>query len=208
VGAREERHRLGGALGAVGAVGREHEMALVAHDAAHLEPAPAREVGEAARFLRRAAAARKADVHVDEHLAHSARGRGRDGILGVHRDGDARIERAEAARVHHLVREEQVAPQPCGREPLDLADRRAGEVLVAERSLAPRERRALVRLHVRAQPGPRQRGAHRTQVRVERRSVDDERRGRELVELHPPVRARMHVRHRNVRVSPRSVTAA
>jgi len=46
-------------------------------------------VGERPRCVGRAAAPGQAHVHVDEHLAHAARGRRIDGGLGVDGDGDA-----------------------------------------------------------------------------------------------------------------------
>ncbi len=110
-------------------VGEQHEVALVAHHAAHLEPRGPGQVGDPAGVLGRAAAAREADVDVDEHLAHPA-GRGRrDGLGRVDRDGDPGPvgQRAEPARVEHLVGQQQVVAEPGRGHALDLADRRAGE---------------------------------------------------------------------------------
>ena len=167
-----------------GALRDRHRVSLVAHHAPHLEPAPAGEVGEAARVLGRAAAARQAHVHVDQDLAHAPRRGGLDRLGRVDGHRDARVEPAEPARVERLVGEQQVLAQARGRHALHLAHRRAAEGAVAELGLAARERRALRGLHVRTQARARARAGHRGEVVLERRHVDHERGRRKVVELH------------------------
>ena len=74
--------------------GLHHEVALVAHDAAHLEALRPREVGEASGVFGVAAAPGQADVDVDQHLADPASRGGVDRRFGVDRDGDPRRLRA------------------------------------------------------------------------------------------------------------------
>ena len=68
-------------------------------------------------------------------------------------------EHAQPRRVDHLVGQQEVFAQSRSHHPLHLADGGAGEPGVARRGLAARQRRALVRLHVRTHPtcpaGPR-----------------------------------------------------
>ena len=67
-----------------------HEVALVAHHAAHLEALGPGQVGQAAGVGGVAAAAGEADVHVDQHLADAAAARRRRSVASrVDGDGDA-----------------------------------------------------------------------------------------------------------------------
>ena len=168
-----------------------HQVALVAHHAAHLEPLGAGEVGETAGVGRITAAARQADVDVDEAAPDPGVGRGGDRRLAVDGDGDADIvaergQGGEAERVDDLVGDEEVGPET-GRGQADrLAGRGARERVVAGSALAGREGRALVGLDVGPQRGARVGRGHRRQVGVERPDLDDQRRRRQIVDLHRP----------------------
>ena len=61
-----------------GAILDDHQVALVAHRAAHVQAAAAGEVGEVAGLVGRAAAARQADVDVDQHVGDAGGGGGLD----------------------------------------------------------------------------------------------------------------------------------
>ena len=96
-------------------------MTLVAHHAAHREPGGAGEVGERPASSGRAAAARQADVHVDEHLADAALAAAASTVSAestatVTRASSAAM-RAQAVRIDDLVREQQVVAEPGGGEP-------------------------------------------------------------------------------------------
>ena len=158
-----------------------HQVALVAHHAPHGQPGRAGVIGQAARLLGRAPAPPEADVHVDQHVAQPGRGRGGDGLGRVDGDRDAHAvplhgvgQRAQASHVEHLVGHEQVVAHTgrgqAGRLPRGGA--REGAVPVAH--LLGRQRRALVRLHVRPQTGARARGRHGREVGLERVGVEDQ----------------------------------
>ena len=188
MGALQVEHRLLHTLGPLAPVRYEHHVALVTHDAAHRQPAATGQVGEAARVVGRAAAARHADVDVDDHLAQAAVDRGVDGRLGVDGHRDARVvgdeQAPEAVGVEHLVGEQEVFDQPGRDQSFDLVDRRGREARVVQLALALGEHRALVGLDVRTQPGARQRVGHGRQVVLERGDVDQQRRGPQLVDPH------------------------
>ena len=136
-----------------------HEVALVAHHAAHREPAGAGQVGEAPGVLGVAPAPGHAHVDVDEHLADAAVGRGR------HRrrsESTATVTRApglddgaEAAGVEHLVGQQEVVAETGGGHALDLAGGGAAERAVPGRGEAGGERRRLERLDVGTEPAAR-----------------------------------------------------
>ena len=110
----EAQHRRGGLLDPLGAVVEADDMTLVPHHAAHREAAGAGAVGERARRFRCTAAARHADVHVDQDLADPIVGGRVDRLGGVDRDRDPRAalgHRAQPLRVDGLVREQQVVTE-------------------------------------------------------------------------------------------------
>ena len=185
----ERRHRLVGERGALGAIGNEHRVPLVAHRAEHREPARACEVGERAGAVDRDTAARDTDVHVDEHLADPV---ARAAASTVASESTATVTRAPhsaSARsrvvVDRLVGEEEVVGEPGARQTEQLARRRAREADVAAVRLLARERRALVRLHVRAQARARASAAVMvSRLCVNATRVDDEGRGRQFGDAH------------------------
>ena len=127
----QQRHRLFALRDARGAVGVADDVALVAHDAAHVESRGAGVVGERAGLVGRDAAAGEADVDVDDALVHAAGRRRGDRRRRVDGDRDPRArrgDRAEPARVDHLVGQQQVVAEAGGGHALDLAHRRAREV--------------------------------------------------------------------------------
>ena len=65
-----------------------HDVALVAHHAAHRQAALAGPVGQASRVGRIAATPGESDVHIDEHFADAGRGSRVDCLVRVDRDGD------------------------------------------------------------------------------------------------------------------------
>ena len=89
-------------------------------------------------------------------------------------------QRTQAVVVDRLVREEEIVGEAGAGQAEQLARRRTGEAEVAAARLLPRERGALVRLHVRPQPRAGKRGGHRVEVAGERRRVDHQRRSREI----------------------------
>lgn len=168
--------------------GLAHEVALVAHDPSHLEtPAPG-ECGDATRVDRGAAATGEAHVDIDENLAHTPGCGGVDGLGRVdgdgHPGGAGLDDASQTGAVEHLVGEQQVLAQIGGRHALDLVDGGAAEPAVPGRRELAGERGGLERLDVRAQAGAREGVGHRGHVVVERRAVDQQRRGRDVGELH------------------------
>jgi hypothetical protein len=93
-------------------------------------------------------------------------------------------ERSKAASIEDLVGEQQVAPEPGGCEALALSNGGAREAEMAGAGLTPGERRALVRLDVRAETVSGQGGCHRGEVVLEGGRIDDERRRDEVGEAH------------------------
>ena len=102
------------------AIGQQHRVALVAHDAAHGRARAAR--GRSARprgVGRIAAAARQADVHVDRSTSRTPPSAAASIVAS---ESTATVTRAsscaEAPRVEHLVREQHVVAEPGGDEAL------------------------------------------------------------------------------------------
>ena len=173
------------------AVLQGHEVALVAHDAAHREAHGAGVVGETTGVGGVAAAAGEADVDVDDALAQASQCRRGDRLVAVDGDRDAgpvaeRAQGFEAAGIDDLVGDEQVVAQPGRRHADGFSRRGARERRVAGIALAGGDGGALVRLDVRAQRGTGVGRSHRGQVGVERVDVDDHRRCRQVVHVHRP----------------------
>ena len=138
---------------------------------------------------RAAAAAGEPDVHVDEHLAQSRRRSRVDGLRRVDGDRDAGPvlrcgERSQPVAVEHLVGQQQIVAQTGRRHAEHLAWRGARERVVTVGVLCGGERRALVRLHVRAQRGTGLRRGHRREVVLQHVGVDHQRRGGQLEQVH------------------------
>src|ERR687891_81642 len=85
----------------------------------------------------------------------------------------------------HLVRQQQVVPEPGGGHPFDLAGRRAAERAVPRRGELPGQGGGLEGLDVRPQARTGQGGGHRRHVVVERLAVDNQRGRGNIPELHP-----------------------
>ena len=160
---------------------------------ADLEASPACQLGQPAGVGGSAPATGQADVDIDHDLADPGRGGGVDRALAVDGDdhphlvgggGDRGGHRLEASRVEHLVGQQQVAAQPGGSHPQHLRGRGAGEALVAVAPLRGRDGRALVGLHVRTQPRAGEHLGHGGEVLLEPRLVEDERRCREVGDVH------------------------
>ena len=121
VGLPQQRHRMvDGGLTLLARVDH-HQMTLVAHHAAHLEPDRAGAVGQAAGVLGRDAAARQSDVDVDQASTDACARRRRralasESIATVTRTSSAAIARKPIV-VDGLVGEQQVVdrhrPTPC-----------------------------------------------------------------------------------------------
>jgi hypothetical protein len=97
-----------------------------------------------------------------------------EGLLRIDGQRHPGIEGTKAARIEHLVRQQQVVAETGPGQALHLADGGAAEAAVAERRLAHCQCRALVRLHVGAQPRAGERRAHAAQVALEHVGVGDE----------------------------------
>ena len=184
MGGEEQGHRLLAQLAAHGAIVHADGVSLVAHHPAHGEAVASRQIGEAAGVAGLAAAARQADVDVDDDLAHGAAGGGRrgDGGVGVDRDGDARLHAGQALGLQGLVGEQEVVPEAGRRHADHLPHRRAAEGAMADGRLAAGQLGALVRLDVRAQARPRQGRGHGAQVVLEGGGVDQQGRRDEVVD--------------------------
>ena len=116
-----------------GAIGDAHQMALVAHHAADLQPAAAGVVGEVAGVARLAAAARQADVDVDQHVlrcpaaaAASIVSWESTATVITARSCNAAIAR-QPVRIERFVGQEQVVAEAGGRHADHLARCGAGE---------------------------------------------------------------------------------
>src|SRR5262249_4949303 len=152
-----------GELLALGRIGYEHRVTLVAHDPAVGDPARPKFARELDRRLRRA---RSATVHsgvdLDDRAEPRVRARGRrvergDLFGGVDRD-DRFGQRAreldqprELRRADELVRDQHARAHAAGGERLGLAELRAGDADRAGGELQLRDLYALRRLPVRAQ---------------------------------------------------------
>src|SRR4029453_906444 len=143
-----------------------------------------------------AAAPRQAHVHVDQHLAHPAVGRGVHGHVGVdgpgHLGGARRDHGTQPPAVEHLVGQEQVVAEPGGGHALDLPDGGAAEGAVPRVGQPPGQGGRLERLDVGPEPGAGGGGGHGGDVVVERREVDDQGRGGDVCEPHEPGRYKRH----------------
>ena len=158
-------------------------MSLVAHHAPDVEPGGAGTVGEMPGVVDVAATPGEADVDVDEHGADAAGDRRVERCVGVDRHRDVRPvgERSESPGVERLVREQEVVGQASGDEALDLPGCRRAEAVVAVGVEPLGHVGRLERLDVGTESRARQHGVHRRQVAVERRDVDEQRRGDEIV---------------------------
>ena len=190
VGAAQQGHRLGHLLGPTAPVGVADDVALVAHDAADVQPPGPCELGQTTGVLGPAPAAGESDVDVDEHLGPGVCGH-LDRLGGVDRHGHAGVtavdQVAQAWGVERLVGQQQVVAQPGVGHALHLAQGRAAEGLVAPELGHPaRQLRRLERLHVRPESATRPGGGHGGDVGVERVDVDDERRCGQVADLHRP----------------------
>ena len=76
-------------------------MPLVSHDAAHLQSGVARSISESASVCRVDAAARQADIDVDEYRPEAPSDGGVERRIGVNSDGDVRPirQRSEAGNI-------------------------------------------------------------------------------------------------------------
>ena len=182
------------AVDLLGPVLDHHQVTLVPHHAAHVQPGRPGPVGEPPGVVDVAAAPWQADLHVDQHRADPAADRGIEGRVRVDRDGDLR--RRPRSRPSRSVSRVSLAsrrssPRPGRHHPFDLARRRGAERGVARVGQAARQRGRLERLDVRPQRRSGPALAHRVDVAVERRQVDDEGRRADVqvVELRRPCRS-------------------
>ncbi len=174
VGLQQDRHRRFDLLALGVTVVDHHEVALVAHDAANLEPGGAGGVGQPTGIVDVAAAAGESDIDVDEYGSHTASDRGGKRLVGVDRHGDVRLvgECPEPSGVECLVGEQQVVAESGSRKALDLLRGRGAEAGVPVGVEPGGHGGGLERLHVGSQSGPRQHGVHRREVPVERGHID------------------------------------
>ncbi len=130
-------------------------MPLVGHHPPHLQAGAAGQLGQGTGVVGRTAAARQADVDVDQDLAQPGPLGGVHGGRRVHRHrhpGPGRHQGAQAGRVEHLVGQEEVLTQAGRHHPLHLPDGGAGEPGVAAAALVAGQLGALVGLDVGPQP--------------------------------------------------------
>ena len=131
---KQDRHGCFDLLAFGLAVVDHHQVALVAHHAAHLQAGGTCPIGESARVLDVAPAARQSPTSTSTSTDRTPpRYRGIERLVGVDRHGDVRPigECSETGGVERLVGEEEVVGEPGGDEALDLAWRGGAEAVVS-----------------------------------------------------------------------------
>ena len=128
----------------LGPVLDHHQVTLVPHHPADVQPGRPGPVGEPPGVVDVAAAPWQADLHVDQNRTDPAAHRGIEGRVRVDRDGDLRRIRSRPRRSVSRVSlaSRRSAPRPACDHPFDLAWRRGAERGVARVGQAARPARS------------------------------------------------------------------